>query len=336
VQFVAAGWHVTEATRSTHVAFASYEYGEADERWNAFLAIYAAGPRAFHAAVVASGIPSTHPNPVREPSVPQIPIKLSKTMEPALVQLTQRVLRGESQDVSNIYLHKSPPDLPRAIPLPHGMLVGSTVVVPLIPAESGDTGRDTLYYRLTRPQLTAYERALHDGGWTPTRSRFEQRGFVSPPEDGLLSYCKTGLPLFSTYADASSNDVTIDIPRNIVSSNCHDAVMPFTAPERQLPKLVAPSAVVSQWTVNNEGTSASFRSSSSPSQLLESFGAQLKSAGWSTLSATSNDTLGSATFTQTKGATKMQAAITIYRQNPTSSVYNATLDADPLSNAPSS
>jgi hypothetical protein len=32
----------------------------------------------------------------------------------------------------------------------------------------------------------------------------------------------------------------------------------------------------------------------------------------------------------------MQAAITIYRQNPTSSVYNATLDAEPLSNAPSS
>jgi len=65
---------------------------------------------------------------------------------------------------------------------------------------------------------------------------------------------------------------------------------------------------------------------------LDAFAVQLARAGWSPITRTANDVLGSETYARTdSGGRQLQAALTLYRSSTVSDVYAAFIDVTNLS-----
>jgi hypothetical protein len=321
-QLVQARWRV-RASSSTQAGVANAVRDFGGSTWSTTLVVYPdvkAGT--FHALVVASGAPLTQPLP--EPRLPSIPQDLTKSDTPSLLALMQRMLNANDEQNAAVLPNALPRDLPSDLPLPQGELLGSTIVTPVAP-ETGFAGNDTLYYDMTQSQLSDYHDVLERDGWQGQSTWPSVEGFVSASAFEPVVYCKQHQPSITVSARPQSNAVTVSVARN-VTLQCHAIGPQMPTPQSLLPRLVAPSDVVSRLSSDNAGR-ASFQSALTPAQLLDAFQGQMTDQHWSPATRVIDATVGTQTFTKTDAnGRQMQAALTIYRSTAQANAYAAVID----------
>ncbi len=321
-QLVRAGWRVTAVAQSPAAAYASFSYGAHGTLWNAALGLSPAGTHAVRAQLIASGATITRPVP-RVPHLPTLSARPPKAGRSALLALVRHILNDGSAFRTEVFVGTLPGDLPASIPLPHGMLVGSTEMAPSRLSANGSYGQDTLYYSLTGGEVDEYARTLQSAGWTAESAVDPTAGFVSPSRFDYVTYCKPGLPALTASVYPATNSVSIRLERTVGTVGCR-GLEPFQWPHSPLPKVVAPAGLVSGWNTGGGGSGASFDSLLPPTGLLDAFTAQLSNEGWSTLTKTANDTLGCATYARTDSDGKrVDVALTVYRRNAAAKAYTA-------------
>ncbi|MBC5800231.1 MAG: hypothetical protein GIX03_07320 [Candidatus Eremiobacteraeota bacterium] len=321
-QLVRAGWRVTAVAQSPDAAYASFTYGAHGTTWNAALGLSPAGTHAVRAQLVASGATITRPVP-RVPHVPTLSGHVTKSDRWALLALVRRIVNDGTSQHTRIFVGTLPSDLPASIPLPHGVLVGSTEMIPSTSSADPSNGRNVFYYTLTGDQLDAYARALQSAGWTAESAVDPSAGFVSSSRFDYVTYCKPGLPALTASVYPATNSVSIRLERTVSTIGCR-GLEPFQWPHSPLPKIVAPAGVVSGWQTGGGGSSASFDSPLPPTPLLDAFTTQLSNEGWSALTKTANDTLGCATYARTgSDGKRVDVALTVYRRNTAAKAYTS-------------
>jgi hypothetical protein len=323
-QFERAGWHTVASSFGENAGFASVSRTIEGSTWNALLTLYQADrPHAYFAQLSASGKPVRQQVASNE-RLPALPQSLPKSQTPLFLELVKRILNGNEPGQTALIIGKLPSDLPSAVPLPEGRVLGSTITVANL---QGGNDTATLYLDMTGAQLQAYENVLAREGWLgQSLGRRTIGGFQSAPGSEPVIYCKESQPPITIVAHPGENAVAVTVDRSSVA----DACRPFPAPPASfgynLPNIVAPSRSIHRWT-SGESTGVSFETSLTPAAVLDSFAKQMASQGWTPSAAISNETAATQTFTRTdpKNGTH-RAVLTIYRSGPKPDVYSAILD----------
>jgi hypothetical protein len=315
------GWSQNGSAQSETGAFAAFSRDFNGQHWKADLLVYPSEkPRLFQGLLVASGEPLVKPQPPLAPSAPRIPATLGQSDTPVVLELMRRIVDSGSTRFAAVFVRKTPPDLPRSMPLPQGMLLGSTVAVQDFDA----TANDTLYYNLTASELDAYQQALMRGGWKATPTIAPRTGFVSDADTEPIDFCKQDEPGLTVSARPDSSAVTIMVVRSHTLGGCHPVPMP---PNQfpQLPKLVAPRAQANHLYTTNDSSASAFTSPQSPSALLDAFAGQMRAQGWRVVNRIANTFTGTETFVSTTGTGPKTTAITVTRSSARSQAYVASM-----------
>jgi hypothetical protein len=223
---------------------------------------------------------------------------------PALAQTTgsdallQRVA-SPNGGTAEIFVGKLPTGLPQ-VPLPNATLVGSvhrTMETPL------QVDSYELYYDAEPDALKAYSDALAAAGWKHTQLPGNSGGFVASTGFASGIYCKAGGPMVTAQAGADSKNLNVSISSSsatdIVCGRNPLAAVAAAMAKSPLPQLHAPDGVkmtVSPLGVPNGQSAAYIHNGTSADVLLDSFAAQMATAGWSAGPKSAGGAIASQTF----------------------------------------
>ena len=240
----------------------------------------------------------------------------AQTSDDKTMQLLQRVANG-AVGQADIFVGKLPNDVPN-VPLPDANIVGSI-------HQKGDVGNVVsvdsyqVYYNAGADTLDGYATALNKAGWTLTGLPTGGADGFTPSAGNMSFYCKSGAPMITAQSnDENPSDLLVSISlssaNQMLCNGGNGAIGAAMAMlKTPLPNLKAPAgAKVTISLVPSLGQSSAYvRSSSSISDLLSAFAAQMTGAGWSSGTKTASSTLATETFSIAKEKTPWQSVLTI-------------------------
>ncbi len=340
-----AGWRTTDSSAGRDSAIAAFRFDKASIHWRGSLAVYrGVTPHTYTARVDATGGNGTAP-PQNQPAavlLPQIAAHTMKSSDPAIFKLLKRLALNNYQRNGNdavVYIGQAPPAIDKTF-LPEVKPIGSTV----LETAQNQPLAYSIYYDLSNAQLESYLARLKSAGWTSRMfPQGAMGGFSADTLAGVAMFCKSGAAILELIA-ASPSAVTITVAPQlgtIAPKTAMDvcAVLPNVpqtltglAQLSPLPQLTTPAGATMRTgtpgiTGAPSASGATFITTMTLAQLLDSFTAQLTKAGWAVGASTAGDTVGSRSFTITDAQGQhWQAVMTLYRSANHADRYYSFID----------
>jgi hypothetical protein len=230
-------------------------------------------------------------------------------------------------------------DIPK-VPLPDAEIVGTIVSKP-----TGDLGalvgeNYELYYLASDAQIKNYGDALKGAGWKQ-QALTGNGGFVSNAAGDVSIYCHADSPTITTTTGGSPRHLQVSIVSGKAATTMCGlgnmiGMMKAFAPsaDAPLPTLQAPAGSQMQASLSTATlgrTAARITSSSDAQTLLDAFGTQFTSAGWTSGAKTSGTGIASQTFSLTDSQKhEWECVLTIYALNGTPGTYLASIQPTDL------
>jgi hypothetical protein len=164
-----------------------------------------------------------------------------------------------------------------------------------------------LYYDASLDTFKAYADALAAAGWKHRDPPTNSGGFVASTGSKSAIYCKAGGPMVTVQIGADSKNLDVSISLNgsandIVCGNSPLAAFVKAFTNAMLPQLHAPDGVemsVSPISVPNGQSTAYIHNGTSAGALLDTFAAQMTTAGWASGPKSAGSAIASQTFAKT-------------------------------------
>ncbi len=339
-QLRSAGWRITTTVASKDAAIAAFRRDRGAFHWRGSLAVYRRGrPGAYAARVDASGGAITREQfatPTAE-KLPWIPVRIRKSDEPALLELTRRLATSGGTQEAQVYLVQTPPGVGEwGLPLPSATPLASTVAEPNY---SSGGPLYNIYYTLTDSDLQSYFARLQASGFArqpvPGAS---MGGFENPYFAGNAGFCEKSVGLINVHTMPNSNAITLSVQpskQTVCNTMQPPFITPTMFPHSPLPVLTPPDGVTMRPASPGVpgGTSGAVFVTTLPlSQLLDAFSVQLAKAGWTAGAASVGADVGSRSysFADSQGR-HWQAVLTLYRSDVHSDRYYAYIDVTNVS-----